>query len=354
MKRRVFLAALALTLTFGGTAFAQDKEQEPVKVAWSVWTGWMPFKLMQTEGFLEKREKELGVDVELVEFKGYMDSVTAFASEKVDACAMTSMEALQPASNGISTVAVVANDISNGGDGLLVAKGMTIESLKGERVLLEQFSVSHYLLSRALSENGISEGEVTIVNIPGDEAGKSFLTDESVKAVATWNPHLHNAVASGRGELIFDSSKIPGEIIDLLVFNEKTIKENPKAVQAVVLAWYDAVEMIENPKTRAKAIAAMADAAGSTTDEFENVLLKGTILFTKPSETVGLFSSKKLESTMGKIKKFSYDKELIKDADFKIGFGEKSEGLLKFDPTFAAAVAATQAPAADAAPAKSH
>jgi len=331
-----------VAMSLVGSAFAQDKKAEPVKVAWSVWTGWMPFKVMEKEGFLEKRSKELGVEVELVEFKGYMDSVTAFSSEKVDACAMTCMEALQPASNGVKTVAVVANDISNGGDGVLVRKGMTIEDLKGEKVLLEQFSVSHYLLSRALAENGISEGEVTIVNIPGDEAGKSFLTDDSVKAVTTWNPHLFLAVESGKGDVIFDSTKIPGEIVDLLVFNEKTIAKNPKAVQAVVLAWYDAVAMMNDPAQRDRAIGIMADGAGATKEDFAK-MLKGTNLFTKPSETVSLFSSKKMESTMGKIRKFSADKELIKDADFKIGFGEKAEGFLRFDPSYAAKTPETKA-----------
>lgn len=337
MNRRTFLAALALALVATTTAFAQDKpaKQQPVKVAWSVWTGWMPFKVMEKEGLLAKRAKELGVEVELVEFKGYMDSVTAFASEKVDACAMTSMEALQPASNGIRTVAVVANDTSNGGDGVLVRRGMKIEDLRGKKVMLEQFSVSHYLLARALSENGISESEVTIVNIPGDEAGKSFLTDDSVTAVTTWNPHLFLATESGKGEVIFDSAKIPGEIIDLLVFNEKTVQKNPKAVEAVVLAWYDAVAMMDDPAQRDRMVAMMADGAGASKEEFEK-MLKGTILYTKPADTVTLFSSKKLESTMSRIRKFSFEKELIKDADFKIGFGEKSEGLLRFEPSFAA------------------
>ncbi len=337
MNRRTFLAALAITLAATTTALAQDKpaKQEPVKVAWSVWTGWMPFKVMEKEGLLAKRAKQLGVEVELVEFKGYMDSVTAFASEKVDACAMTSMEALQPASNGVRTVAVIANDTSNGGDGVLLRKGMKLDDLRGKKVMLEQFSVSHYLLARALSENGISESEVTIVNIPGDEAGKSFLTDDSVTAVTTWNPHLFLATESGKGEVVFDSAKIPGEIIDLLVFNEKTVQKNPKAVEAVVLAWYDAVGMMNDPAQRDRMVAMMADGAGATKEDFEK-MLKGTILYTKPEDTVTLFSSKKLESTMSRIRKFSFEKELIKDADFKIGFGEKSDGLLRFEPSFAA------------------
>ena len=36
-------------------------------------------------------------------------SVVAFGAEQIDGCAMTSMEALQPASKGVDTVAVVVN-----------------------------------------------------------------------------------------------------------------------------------------------------------------------------------------------------------------------------------------------------
>src|SRR5256885_2042412 len=90
------------------------------QIGWSVWTGWMPFKLMEAKGFLARRAAERGLTVKLTEFPVYMDSVTAFAAGKLDGCALTAMEALQPAAAGIDTVAIVVNDTSNGGDGVLV------------------------------------------------------------------------------------------------------------------------------------------------------------------------------------------------------------------------------------------
>lgn len=328
---KLLACAMAGAIALLSAAPAQDNE--PVKVAWSVWTGWMPFKIMDQEGFMDKRAEEFGVDIELVEFKGYMDSVQAFAAEQVHACAMTSMEALQPASSGVETVAVLVNDVSNGGDGLLVRKGMTVEDLSGKSVMLEQFSVSHYLLSRALDEAGMTESEVTVVNIPGDDAGKAFLTDESVEAVATWNPHLFLAQEQGKGEVIFNSQDIKGEIIDLLVFNKEIVESNPEAVTAVVMAWYDAMEMISNPETRDTAIEIMAEGAGSTPKEFEK-MLAGTTLYTDPAKALDFLTSEDLPKTMDRIKQFSYEKELITDENFAIGYGAAADGLLSFDPTF--------------------
>src|SRR6185436_14839271 len=196
--------------------------------AWSVWTGWMPFKLMDQKGFLAARTKEQGISVKLTEFKGYMDSVQAFAAKKVDGVAMTSMESLQPASNGVDSVGIIVNDTSNGGDGVLARSNLDLKGLKGQTILLEEFSVSHYLLARALDSVGMKEADVKIKNIPGDEAGKAFLTDPKVQAVATWNPHLFQATEAGKGKVIFSSKNIPGEIIDFLVVSGDALKEAPQ------------------------------------------------------------------------------------------------------------------------------
>lgn len=357
MNRRnvLILAAMLIAMLVVGPAPAAAQAPasaaapKKVTVAWSVWPGWMPFRIMDKQGFMDKRAKEYGVAIELKEFKGYMDSVQAFAAEQVDACAMTSMEALQPASSGVRTVAVIANDISNGGDGVLVRKGQTIKDLAGKEVFLEQFSVSHYVLARALAKNGLSESDVTIKNIPGDEAGKAFLTDDTVEAAATWNPHLFNAQETGKGVVAFDSTMIKGEIIDLLVLNGKVLDANPKAVEAIVMAWYDAMAMIENPATREQAIAIMAEGAGATPKEFEK-MMGGMVLLTDPAKATAFVTAPELPKTMELIKKFSLDQELITDGAFKVGYGKGAKELLSFDPSFMQKAAATKAASVVATP----
>ncbi len=228
----------------GGSAAPVPTSNKEFKIGWSVWTGWMPFKLMAEKGFLAKRAAENKVKVKLVEFKGYMDSVQAFAAKKLDGCAMTSMEALQPASNGVRSVGILINDRSNGGDGVLARGNATVKDLKGKTVLLEEFSVSHYLLNRALESAGLKEKDVKIKNIPGDEAGKAFLTDAKVQAVATWNPHLFHAVEANKGKVVFSSRDIPNEIMDFLIMNETALKEAPGLGKALTDAWFDAMAYI--------------------------------------------------------------------------------------------------------------
>jgi NitT/TauT family transport system substrate-binding protein len=321
------------------TAAAQKIEPPapPTKtytIAWSVWTGWMPFKLMDVKGLLKKRAAEQNVKIELKEFKGYMDSVQAFAAKKVDGVTMTSMESLQPASNGVDSVAILVNDISNGGDGVLLrGKDVELKKIKGQTVLLEEFSVSHYLLNRALESVKLTEKDVKVKNIPGDDAGKAFLTDSKVTAVTTWNPHLFKAVEAGKGKVVFSSKDIPGEIIDFLVVGNAALKESPKLGRALTDAWYDAMKLISDPTTRAEAVEIMAKGAGASVEEF-NKMLADTDLFMDRMRCAEFLKGEKLKETIGRVKKFSFDKGLIKDNSFAVGFGATGTEKLRFDATY--------------------
>ncbi|HMG55081.1 MAG TPA: ABC transporter substrate-binding protein [Kofleriaceae bacterium] len=312
---------------------ASDREYQ---IAWSVWTGWMPFKLMEVKGFLARRAADRGLKVKLVEFPVYMDSVTAFAAGKLDGCALTAMEALQPAAAGVDTVAIVVNDTSNGGDGVLVRGIADLRGLKGKEILLAELSVSHYLLARGLDSVGLKEADVVIKNTDGDEAGKAFVADTKVEAVTTWNPHLFQATEGGKGTVIFSSKDIPGEIIDLLVVNGAALRGAPQLGTVLTEAWYDAMRAIADPATRDEAISIMAAGAHATVDEFKK-MMGGTDLYTDRARGTAFLEAETTRATMEKIKKFSIDHGLVKDAHFAIGYGAKATEKLRFDASYAAA-----------------
>jgi NitT/TauT family transport system substrate-binding protein len=316
-----------------GEAKTPPKSNKEFKIGWSVWTGWMPFKLMDEKGFLQKRAEEHGVKIKLVEFKGYMDSVQAYAAKKLDGCAMTSMESLQPASNGVKSAGILINDRSHGGDGVLARGNTDVKGLAGKTVLLEEFSVSHYLLNRALESANLKEKDVKIKNIPGDDAGKAFITDPGVQVVATWNPHLFQAVEAGKGKVIFSSRDIPNEIMDFLIVSDAALKEAPGLGKALTDAWFDAMSYITNTATRKEAIEIMAKGAGSSVEDF-NKMLADTDLFTDKKKSADFLEGDVIKSTMAKVKKFSFDHDLVKDDKFTIGFGKDAKDLLRFDNSY--------------------
>lgn len=102
---------------------------------------------MAEKGFLKKRADEHKVKIKLVEFKGYMDSVQAFAAKKLDGCAMTSMESLQPASNGVPSVAILIVLIALG-----IAPTLTNDIALAGRGVPQSAVVKAYTLGASTTE----------------------------------------------------------------------------------------------------------------------------------------------------------------------------------------------------------
>jgi len=325
----------------GSTAPAPAKPPEGAsgreyQVAWVLWPGSMPYKLMEEKGFLAKRAAEHGLKVKLVEFKSSMDALAAFSAGKLEACSMTAMEALQPAAAGVDTVAIIVNDTSEGGDGVLVRGIKDLKGLKGKEILLAELSVSHYLLVRGLDSVGMKESDVKIKNTDADDAGKAFIADPKVEAVTTWHPHLYLAVEGGQGKVIYSSKDIPGEIIDLLAVNGRVLQETPQLGTVLTEAWYDAMRMIEDPATREEALAVMAAGARVKVDEFKK-MLGGLVMYTDRAKAAAFLQADTTKATMERIKQFSISHGLVKNANFAIGFGPKATEKLRFDASYVAA-----------------
>ncbi|MFC1743575.1 ABC transporter substrate-binding protein [Candidatus Riflebacteria bacterium] len=324
MKR--ILGFILFLLLFSASNNFLSAEQKPAKIAISVWIGWMPFWVMQSEGFIAKRCKEQGVPTVEFAVMDYTASLSAYQAGAVDGVVATIMDSIRPVANGIDTTVVLINDFSNGGDGVLFKDGLKVEDTKTSKIniQLEQFSVSHYLFLRYLDSLGgkYKESDFNIQNISADNAGKAFLTDESVKAVVTWNPHLFQALENQKGKLMFSSKDIPGEIIDLLIFNTKFVNKNQKSVQAVVNAWYDVMKMLKDPARRKDALNKMASEAGATVKEFER-MLEDVVLFDSPKKAAKFLESEKIKATEKKVMNF-----LIKQAQID------EEGQLTFDSSY--------------------
>ena len=155
MKKSLVL--FMLIALWSVTATAADK----FRVAWSHYTGWEPWAYAQNAGILKKWAAKHGIEIELTLINDYVESINLYTGGKFDACAMTNMDALTiPAVGGIDTTALIVGSFSNGNDGIVLKQGNTVKDLKGRSVKLVEFSVSHYLLARALAMNGMTEREV--------------------------------------------------------------------------------------------------------------------------------------------------------------------------------------------------
>jgi NitT/TauT family transport system substrate-binding protein len=132
-----------------------------------------------------------------------------------------------------------------------------------------------------------------------------------VTATVTWKPQLSEVMKNPNSTLVFDSSKIPGEIMDLMVVNTRVLKENPRLGKALVGAWYETLAMMQ-AKTPAgtAALTAMAKASGTDLATF-NSQLATTFMYWTPASAITAISAADLLTKMDLVRKFSFDKGLL-------------------------------------------
>jgi NitT/TauT family transport system substrate-binding protein len=278
------------------------------RVAWSHYTGWEPWGYAQDAGILKKWADKYGIEIELTLVNDYIESINLYTAGKFDACTMTNMDALTiPAVGGIDSTALIVGDFSNGNDGVVMKNGNKVTDLKGRTVNLVELSVSHYLLARALDMNGMSERDLQLVNTSDADIASLFTSDDNGAAV-TWNPPLMQARNAKGAHLVFDSSRIPGEIIDLMVVKSDAPDSLKRALTG---AWYETMAIMsgKGPK-HSEALESMARAAGATEAEFK-AQLRTTAMFYAPAQAAEFAASAKVNETMQHVRKFSFEKGLF-------------------------------------------
>lgn len=341
MKR---FAALFATIVLALSLSTASHAANSFKICWSIYVGWMPWAYGAEQGIVKKWGEKYGIDIEVVQINDYIESINQYTAGQFDACTMTNMDALTiPAAGGVDSTALVVGDFSNGNDGVVLKGKKSVADLKGQTINLVELSVSHYLLARALETVGLSEKDLTVVNTSDADLVAAYGTKD-VTAVSTWNPLLSEVAAMPDSYKVFDSSQIPGEIIDLLVINTKTLQENPRLGKALVGAWYEIMANMsgaDDTATQAKTF--MAEASGTDLAGYE-AQLSSTEMFYTPNVALDLTNSDKLVATMENVAKFSFKHGLLGDGAPDAGFigiempagvfGDKNNIKFRFDPTY--------------------
>jgi NitT/TauT family transport system substrate-binding protein len=269
----------------------------PLKIAYSDWPGWVAWDI----GVRKEWFKEAGVDVDLVWFE-YVPSMEAFTAGKVDAVCMTNGDALVTGSSGAPSVAILLNDYSNGNDMVVAKPGIkSVAELKGKKVGVEVGFVSHLLLLNALKSAGLTQDDITIVNVPTDQTPQT-LKSGKVDAIVAWQPNSGQALKELPGSTaIFSSANVPGVIYDVLAVNPKSLAERREDWLKVAQVWFKIADFVKDPKNLDEAAKIMSARVGLSADEYKK-LVGGTYFLDLKGNLKHFAKGPGLESVYGSSK----------------------------------------------------
>lgn len=264
--RKFFLAIMAV-LFFTSSAYAAG----PIRIGYSDWPGWVAWEIGLEKGWF----KEAGVEVKF-EWFDYVASMDAYAAGKLDAVCMTNGDTLVTGATGAKSVMILVNDYSNGNDMVVGAPGInSIKDLKGKKIGVEIGFVGHLLLLNALKDNGLSEKDVELVNVPTNETPQ-VLASGQVAAIVAWQPNSGQALKLVPGsKRLYSSADKPGLIYDMLSASPQSFAARKQDYMKIAKVWYRIVDYINDPKTNPDALKIMASRVGLKPEEYAKIV-KGT------------------------------------------------------------------------------
>ncbi len=232
-------SALWLLLVLAAAAAACTQPvPEPMRLGTVTWPGHEPLFLARARGSLPDSQ------VRLVEYSSLSEVNRAFRNGALDAAGVTLDMALALAQQGFEPRVVLVMDASAGADAIVARPALQdVRALEGRRVGVEESGVSAFVLGRALEEAGLSASRVHIVWTPVEQQVRAY-REGGLDAVVSFEPIVSQLEASG-ARRIFDSTRLPGEVLDVLVVRRAYLEAHRAEVAALLDAWFAAASTVE-------------------------------------------------------------------------------------------------------------
>jgi NitT/TauT family transport system substrate-binding protein len=210
----------------------------PLRLGTNVWPGYEPFYLARRLGHFDER------DVRLVEYSSASHVIRAFRNGTIELAALTLDEVLLLKETGMDVRVILVLDISDGADVILGRPDVSeLSELRGRKIAVERTALGAYVLTRALQSIGMQVSDVNVVSSDTDEHERVF-QEGQVDAVVTFEPIRSRLIANGAITL-FDSSQIPGEIVDVLAVSAETLETEAVTIESLLHGWFLACRYLQ-------------------------------------------------------------------------------------------------------------
>lgn len=184
--------------------------------------------------------RELGLlpeqQVRLIEMPSSTGTLRALAVGQLEAAHLTLDEFISARADGMDLRVLAVLDISAGADAVFSRHPMALADLAGKRVAVEDGAVGGIVLAALLEAARLHPHQIRKLTTTQASTAQDFL-DGKADVVVTAEPWASQIEAAG-GHRLFDSTRMPGRIVDVLVAHQRAIDQQPEALQQVVRAHF--------------------------------------------------------------------------------------------------------------------
>lgn len=344
--RITLLAALA------GAAMITTLAAPPsFSLAWSEYPSWSVFGVAHMYKLIHGAEGELGpietkwnVDIVLKEAE-YDPCLQIYGAGQCDAVCITEMDALNPSLTRPSVV-ILPTSTSFGADACIVGPAIRdVKDLRGQKVYGLEKSVSEYCFVRCLEVLGEKESDHRFTNMdPGAAAVAMQQKQRGYEAIVVWNPFVLETLNRRQDvRVLFDSTKIPNEIIDTVTVAQSSLDKpgGRDFACAVIDTFYAVNDRLADAATRDETLVALGDKFSHLDLNSMKKVVQQTKFYATPQDGLAVLRGAELKGIMKRVVDFCVAHEITASAP-RIGYGAKSEAEgahLRFDPTYIERVA---------------
>lgn len=266
MNRREFVqvtsvASLLALLPAAGLVSAASHE---IRYGGSAWLGHYPAYVAMTDGSLERA----GITQDWQSFGTSSARMSALMSGNIDIACTGIVSALALMARGAQQFSIIAIPDSFGRvEGILAREELaSVQDLKGKKIGVTFASSAHLLVLDVLEQAGLTQRDVSVLNVPAPELPAAMQSGQ-IDAAAAWTPQFNTILRQPGIKVLADDtdfslykefSVTPGP--DVLVIRRDFAEKNHDLVKTYLDQYFQANQLLrEHPEQAAKLLLSLTN-----------------------------------------------------------------------------------------------
>jgi NitT/TauT family transport system substrate-binding protein len=176
--------------------------------------------------------------VQLVEYPSASEVLRAFRNQAIDGMVISLDELFGLAADGLQPKIIAVIDVSHGADAVVGRSGMrTMKDLKGKSVAVEERRAGRVRAEPARLPSPACR-PATSTSCTWNRTSSRARSNRGRSTARSPSIRFARQLLKAGGVTLFDSTKIPGEIVDLLAIRASVIDRQPKKIDALLTGWF--------------------------------------------------------------------------------------------------------------------